>query len=335
MEKIYLLLRKNQQTGPYTYEELLQQQLVPTDLIWVEGKSAVWLIPSELNTFIATHTNTKKTNPDAVNHGGQTVAPHRPSGEIPWYQKKRSPEDELEERALAVRERAQAAADHSYYPVTPATHTRRRKHMVYQEEDSPVLLEVHTLHKKNVSLPQLIAAGVITALVVTGWYNREALNIVRSQQTEVSQAAAPVTFQVTLPTPSPKPTLSVVVDTLADKAQDTAYPTSIAASSVPVQQIKPVKTEVKQNITQEPVAAPALVKSTPAEKKEEIVVDTAAATAKMEKKETVDTTMEQAENNTTAEQVTERKKKGLGQAIKKIFKKKKKDNEPDEAEKVQ
>ena len=39
MNKVYLLLRKNLQTGPYTYEELLQQQLLPTDLIWVEGKS--------------------------------------------------------------------------------------------------------------------------------------------------------------------------------------------------------------------------------------------------------------------------------------------------------
>src|SRR6476620_850347 len=102
MEKVYLLLRKNQQTGPYTFEELLQQQLVPTDLIWVEGKSTSWLDPVELTTFRANHTKTKKASPYAAVSIIKPAAPPQASVTIPWYQQRRSPEAELEERALAI-----------------------------------------------------------------------------------------------------------------------------------------------------------------------------------------------------------------------------------------
>ena len=48
MQKIYLLLRNNQQSGPFTREELLQQVLRKDDLVWVEGKSAGWRNPEEI-----------------------------------------------------------------------------------------------------------------------------------------------------------------------------------------------------------------------------------------------------------------------------------------------
>lgn len=48
MERVYLLLRNNQQSGPFTIGELLQQQLLPSDMIWIEGKSTAWTYLSEL-----------------------------------------------------------------------------------------------------------------------------------------------------------------------------------------------------------------------------------------------------------------------------------------------
>jgi len=48
MERAYLLLRNNQQCGPFTIGELLQQQLRPSDMIWIEGKSTAWTYISEL-----------------------------------------------------------------------------------------------------------------------------------------------------------------------------------------------------------------------------------------------------------------------------------------------
>ena len=44
----YLLLRDNKQTGPYSFEELIEKGFKPYDLIWAEGKSAGWRYPSEL-----------------------------------------------------------------------------------------------------------------------------------------------------------------------------------------------------------------------------------------------------------------------------------------------
>lgn len=48
MERVYLLLRNAQESGPFTIGELLQQQLKPEDMIWVEGKSKAWTYLSEL-----------------------------------------------------------------------------------------------------------------------------------------------------------------------------------------------------------------------------------------------------------------------------------------------
>lgn len=44
----YLLLRNNKETGPYTLEALIELGLKPYDLVWVEGKSAAWRYPSEV-----------------------------------------------------------------------------------------------------------------------------------------------------------------------------------------------------------------------------------------------------------------------------------------------
>ncbi|HVE62077.1 MAG TPA: hypothetical protein VNA26_09665, partial [Chitinophagaceae bacterium] len=49
MDKIYLLLRNNKETGPYAIDELAKLNLKPTDLIWVEGKSAGWRNPMEID----------------------------------------------------------------------------------------------------------------------------------------------------------------------------------------------------------------------------------------------------------------------------------------------
>lgn len=51
MQKVYLLLRDNKQSGPYSLDELVQLGLRPFDLVWVEGRSSGWAYPSEINTL--------------------------------------------------------------------------------------------------------------------------------------------------------------------------------------------------------------------------------------------------------------------------------------------
>jgi hypothetical protein len=47
----YLLLRDNKQQGPLSLEHLIQLGLKPYDLVWVEGRSAAWRYPSEIDTL--------------------------------------------------------------------------------------------------------------------------------------------------------------------------------------------------------------------------------------------------------------------------------------------
>jgi hypothetical protein len=51
MNKVYLLLRSNQQNGPFSLDELLQFDLKPHDLVWVEGRSAGWYYPQEIEAL--------------------------------------------------------------------------------------------------------------------------------------------------------------------------------------------------------------------------------------------------------------------------------------------
>lgn len=44
----YLLLRDNKESGPYTFDDLKAKGLKAYDLVWVEGKSAAWRYPSEV-----------------------------------------------------------------------------------------------------------------------------------------------------------------------------------------------------------------------------------------------------------------------------------------------
>lgn len=45
----YLLLRDNKESGPFAAEDLVKMGLKPYDLVWVQGKSAAWRYPSEID----------------------------------------------------------------------------------------------------------------------------------------------------------------------------------------------------------------------------------------------------------------------------------------------
>jgi len=49
--RVYRLLRNNREEGPFTSEELIQKNLKPYDLIWIDGRSAAWNYPAELPEF--------------------------------------------------------------------------------------------------------------------------------------------------------------------------------------------------------------------------------------------------------------------------------------------
>jgi len=49
--RAYRLLRNNKEEGPFTAEEIIQKNLKPYDLIWVDGRSAAWRYPGEMAEF--------------------------------------------------------------------------------------------------------------------------------------------------------------------------------------------------------------------------------------------------------------------------------------------
>src|SRR5258708_4678869 len=50
---MYLLLRNNKQSGPHSVEELKSMGLKAYDLVWLEGKSAAWRYPCEMEELSA------------------------------------------------------------------------------------------------------------------------------------------------------------------------------------------------------------------------------------------------------------------------------------------
>ena len=330
MEKVYLLLRNNCETGPFTYEELLQQNLLPTDLVWIEGKSTVWTNPSAIKKEEPVPTDVIK-NP--IKEGNTSIV--KPTtAEVPWYHRRRSPEAELEAKALALKEQAEAAAKAMYrYPSQPRTFKpSKRNPVVFQEEETELLLEIHRVNKKSVTLPQLIAAGVITALVATGWYNRDKLTIIRPQASMITQAATPVVFQIippTVPQPAAAPaTNAAVSDTTL--ITDVATTIKTASATSQKQPAKAKETYTVKDITANEPAVSETATVGKEEKKEDKSI--AVSTPVDEKKDAAEVKV--TETVTASETVSSGtvKKKGLGEALKKIFKKKKKTEDSSEPE---
>lgn len=51
--KQYRLLRDNKESGPFSFEEITALGFKPYDLLWIDGKSAGWRYPSEMEEFKA------------------------------------------------------------------------------------------------------------------------------------------------------------------------------------------------------------------------------------------------------------------------------------------
>jgi hypothetical protein len=59
----YLLLRDDQQIGPYTFEQLKTLRLEPTDLVWVQGRSDGWTSATEVEELRELIRTPGKTGP--------------------------------------------------------------------------------------------------------------------------------------------------------------------------------------------------------------------------------------------------------------------------------
>jgi hypothetical protein len=68
----YLLLRDNQQSGPYSREELASMNLRSVDLVWEEGESKEWKYPTEVDELKNFVDISKNSSHPAGRTGGRT-----------------------------------------------------------------------------------------------------------------------------------------------------------------------------------------------------------------------------------------------------------------------
>ena len=148
MEKVYLLLRDNVESGPYTIQELLQKQLKPTDMFWIEGKSTAWTYLAELELNVH------------VEEPNETV-------EKTLHKRRRF--DDIEEKADELRKRAL-----SYKPQPTIREFKKNPELhastpfAFVNEDSIEIVDHRKKENKTVS--EVVATMLIIGLFAGGLY---------------------------------------------------------------------------------------------------------------------------------------------------------------------
>lgn len=253
MQKIYLLLRNNNQLGPFTIEELLEQELLPSDLIWVEGKSLAWSYASELNLLKlarAGHDGAHHAAPPPTSSSvhsmppGKRKHPRLKRGEIvsrpPTPEARPRPSvpltpapmssafsaGDVERKAEELRQRALEAERTSFHYHQPVpAHTGFTPDLTGNtESDIEVVYHKRGLH---IPFPQVLVGGMVVAMLVAGWYGqplfRQKIDTVDATATPLSAKANTAAARIP---PAPVP----VADTTAQR--DTARTDSLQQAAL-------------------------------------------------------------------------------------------------------
>ncbi|MGZ5286816.1 MAG: hypothetical protein ACXWB9_06515 [Flavisolibacter sp.] len=148
MEKVYLLLRNNVESGPYTLNELLTQQLRPTDMLWIQGKSTAWTYLSEMELMI----HEEPAAPATAAANTRLVG------------------DEIEQKAEEIRKRALSFKPRALYIQQEPTgqQTEYGRHYSLPGEEEIELID----HRKkdNKTLNEVVMTSVIICLFAGGLY---------------------------------------------------------------------------------------------------------------------------------------------------------------------
>ena len=339
MERVYLLLRDNEKQGPYTIDELIQHKLNKNDLIWIEGRSLAWAYPSEIEElrtiFIPAKPlekiELKTIQPFAVSKiytrpsiSGATIIHNSNAGNTGPV-KKLSPEEEIECKAEEIRKRALFSSHPGYLNHTTSDPEYRSP--LYLKTDQEIDFKYHKKSNFSASLPQLIVIIMATSLVAVGWYGGwTPLNIKKGTMDVVatpfsgSTQAAPETQQLISETENAaKDPAQIQTDSTTTEYK---YPIN---NSIAITQSTTLPAETTAIVTAEviPVEEKETQEMIITEKKEEV-----KETKTVTKANPTDTVKKQPEakevktKDTAVEENEPEKKKGF---LRKLFKKKNKD----------
>jgi hypothetical protein len=338
MEKVYLLLRNNVQTGPFTLQQLQNQQISPKDLIWIEGKSNCWRSVRELGgpeKWLSQLHQSEANRTQNQNHGYQQgsssnvtfseIAQHEFTITTPS-----SPDEVLEKWAEAIRNRASAyTAAHPerafQHPEVPTI-----KPYTYYSDENPIEVVIHKKGVKTISGVQLLIIAAATTIITASWYGKLPILSVRPQAAYTAIAGAPSVFRVepkqeklyTAPVPVPEAVVS----------------TTVAANDIPPSTIAHAVAEKSAKPAPASISSPEIVeseKATASQQTEVMATKPLVSSSEKKSQEEVNTkemAIEKQVEKTTiivTEEENQAKRKTFGQAIKGLFKKKKKDTNED------
>ncbi|MDB5251488.1 MAG: hypothetical protein JWP27_657 [Flaviaesturariibacter sp.] len=329
MQTVFKLLRHNQELGPFTIGELLQQQLTPDDLVWVDGESTAWAHPQEMENlkYALPEELVKKTK-------AATPAPVAPKvDEQPPVQPKQKPvtyrqSDEIERKAEELRQRTLAyKKTPGYYQ--PAAWAEATRPGILPGAQSDVDFHYHS--KPGLPVGETLMGAMVVGLLALGWYGggkdlfkapREVASAVAVKMTATEENAA-------IGAPARATDTTVVAINRTDSLPSTGTELVAAPKPAPHKASEPKDTEVTVPRESTSLASVPPPVETP-KKEEEKPVKTISTS---ETKEQVKA--DPAPSATSAETATAEpeKKKGLGHMLKGLFKKKKKgdDKSADEA----
>ena len=289
MQKVYLL-RNNRKSGPFTLPDLLLQSPQPDDLLWIEGQSTGWTRLSDLELNLPAAEDNLPTPETAPN---------------------------LEAKAEALRRRA--------LDVPPRVFTRMpqaSQHIAHEEEpeEEPILFIDHRKQKNNI-IGEVLMTVFIVALLGGGFLGGRRL--FHAQESDTPAVTRMSTNDDHAATASPQPVVAQSAAPVSDSQSLLATapaPTSLAPS-MPAMPKHHIKDSMARIAPANPAPSPdseKVVKPEPPKP--------APATHTEERSKAETPVAKTATTPANDENAEPQKKKGLGQAIKNLFRKKKKDD---------
>ncbi|HEX2608084.1 MAG TPA: GYF domain-containing protein [Flavisolibacter sp.] len=296
MSTVYFLLRNNAQLGPYTIDELLQQSLRDKDLVWAEGSSTVWSFPSELTEL------------------------------QPWFPPKMKKEDQpegtaeekLERRAEELRQKALSASLQSSWQTSAKEASYEPHGFILPEEAQIEFIDHRNDRKRAIPLSEMLAAAMVTVIVGASLYGgRVFLGMSNKQEMTAALPVRVVAVQENT-AKAPLTMAEPIADTATMLAADSLAAVDSLAAPVIRQEPVQIRKDKKQpdSSVKEPIAASNEIKVPEVSRSEE----TAKAVVNPPDADSV--------KKQAPEVQPEEKKKSLGQVLKGLFKKKKKDRQP-------
>ena len=313
MGKVYMLLRNNTEAGPFGLEDLLKQKLQTSDLIWVEGESMLWQEPSKFEElkfkvqpsepktipkYCATAAASSPIIPNNIVEPGAKIISLAPNREAAAYPRAQAENSGRKSDVTIERKNFPAHQQEASNAISLPT-------PFMEENNERVELFIHKKRRNYVNLPELLAAGLVTAFVAIGLYGGWTI-INKKEDSDFVTTAIPVQkFELPSQNFSKVEVVKKEVAPIGDSTQTGNQSIVSQKNSAKKKTPKPKATLVALNKPDSAKKQDTMIKIVPVVLKEEPV----KAAPEPEKTEVA--------------QEPETQKKTLGQSIKNLFRKKK------------